>query len=93
MSSTTYEPTDQDWAELMEDRKSKPPLTATVSLAQKVGLPNYGNAECFLSLSGVTAETTVEEIDQMLDQAGLSWKRIAERIKTKVAEIKQEAGI
>ena len=68
-------------------------LTATVSLAQKIGLPNYGNAECFLSLSGVTKDTTPEQIDEMLDQAKLAWSKIADRIRSKAAEIKAESGV
>lgn len=68
-------------------------LTATVSLAQKVGLPNYGDAQCFLSLSGIKADTTPEEIDQMLDQAKLAWSAIANRIRARVREINAEASI
>ena len=72
---------------------AKTPLSVTISLAQKVGLPGYGNAECFLSINNVTAETSPEEMEAMLDQAGLGWSKIAARIRAKVAEIKQESGI
>ena len=71
----------------MSSNGNKPPLTATVSLARKIGLPNYGNAEAFLSLSNLTAETTEDEIDVMLDQASIGWKKIAERINEKAKEI------
>ena len=62
-------------------------LVATVSLARKIGLPGYGNAECFLSLSGITTETTEADIDVMLDQASIGWKKIAERVNEKAKEI------
>lgn len=64
----------------------KPQLTATISLARKIGLQGYGSVDAFLSLSNITAATTPEEMDEMLDQASIGWKKIAARVNAKAQE-------
>ncbi|MFN0131260.1 MAG: hypothetical protein ACKVW3_01815 [Phycisphaerales bacterium] len=61
---------------------SGPGLTATLSVARKVNLGNYESAEVFLSISGITAETTADEIDDML-QGGPALAYDALRAATK----------
>lgn len=75
----------------MENEKK--PLVLTISLARKIGLPAYGNAECFLSISGIEKGTTEEEIDALInDEGALAYKKIAAVLRTKTAEILKEAG-
>jgi len=46
-----------------------------------------------VSLSNVTADTTPEEMDAMLDQTKLAWGKIAERVRSKVAEVREGGAI
>ena len=68
-------------------------LTTTVSISQKVGLPNYGSAEVFTSISGVTVHHTPDDIDAMLAQSKLVYTRIASHIREKAQAIKDRNGV
>lgn len=68
-------------------------LSLSISVDQKVGLPNYGSASVFLSVSGVTASTTEDEIDELLDNSKIVYAKIAERIRAKVREIKTQGQV
>ena len=73
--------------------EEKKPLTLTISLARKIGLPQYGNAEVFLSVGGITSGTSEEEIDALInDEGALAYKKIAAVLRAKTAEILKEAG-
>ncbi|MFA5429873.1 MAG: hypothetical protein WC329_01785 [Candidatus Omnitrophota bacterium] len=42
-------------------------ISASVSLSMKINLGNYESAEAFLSISGITKETSEEDIQWLLD--------------------------
>ncbi len=77
----------------MKDENGKPVLSSGISVSRKIGLPNYGNAELSLWLAGITKETTEAEIDEALDATKIVYTKMADRIKVKVAEIKEQAGL
>ncbi len=64
-------------------------LRVAVGLSRKVGLPNYGSAEVSLHLSGITASTTDDEIDEALDAGRIAYDKMRERIALKVAGIRE----
>ena len=64
-------------------------LELSLSLSRKVNLGNYESADVFVSLSGLTSETTQAEIDELLSGAGaLAYRSIADQLKEKVAKMK-----
>ena len=66
-------------------------LTLSVSLSRKVNLGNYESADAFVSLSGLTPETTEADIDELLAGAGaLAWRKCAEELKTQTAVLKSK---
>lgn len=42
-------------------------IWGTVSISMKVNLGNYESADAFLSVSGITKDTTNEELAELLD--------------------------
>ena len=63
--------------------------TITVSLARKVNLGNYESADVFMSVNGITHETTEEDINALLDGPGaIAYKCIRTRLAEKVKELK-----
>lgn len=63
-----------------------------VSIEQKVGLPNYGSASAFISVSNLPAGATIEDIDALLDTGKLAYDRMRERLQERVREIRAEGG-
>ena len=60
-------------------------LSVSISVSRKINLGNYESADAFLSISGVTEETTEAEIDELLDGKGaLAFKKLADRMREKV---------
>lgn len=64
------------------------PLTTAVSLSRKVSDGNYGTAEVFLSISGITAETTEEEMDEQLEQGKVAFSKLATAVKHRVKDMR-----
>lgn len=65
-------------------------LTATVSLSRKVNLGGYESADVFLSISGVSAETTQGEIDSLLEgPCALAYKSIAVELHKRCVAAKE----
>jgi hypothetical protein len=65
------------------------PLSLSISVEQKLNLGNYNSAGVFVSMSGVTAETTEDEMNRLLANGRLAWDKLRADLATKVAEIKQ----
>lgn len=63
--------------------------TITVSLARKINCGNYESADVFMSINGISHETTEEDMNALLDGPGaIAYKVLRERMKEKVAELK-----
>lgn len=62
--------------------------TVTVSVAMKVNLGNYESADAFVSVSGLEAGATAEQIEELLDTGKLAWSLATKRLGAKVAELK-----
>lgn len=68
-------------------------LTTTVSISQKIGLPNYGSAEVFISIQGVNVTHTPDDIDAMLAQSKIVYNQIAAKIQEKVKGMSVNKGV
>ena len=55
----------------------------------KVNLGNYESADAFLSLSGLEAGTTPEEMAALLDTGKIAWGELTKRLGEKAAEMKR----
>jgi len=66
-------------------------LSLSISLSQKVNTAPYESADVFVSLSGVTEDTTQEEIDNLLNGKGaLAYSKLVCTLKSRVAEIRSK---
>lgn len=66
------------------------PLTLTASISRKVNLGNYESAEVFVSLSGLTRDTTEAEVDEMLAGPGaIAWKKLLASVNEKARALHQ----
>jgi hypothetical protein len=64
-------------------------LTLSASVSRKVNLGNYESADVFVSLSGLTADTTEQQIDEMLASTGaLAFKKLATELNLRCSELK-----
>lgn len=64
-------------------------LSLSVSVSRKINLGNYESADVFLSVSGVTAQTTEAEVDELLATTGkLAYSKIAAQVNARVGELK-----
>jgi hypothetical protein len=75
--------------ELLE---SKQEPTLSVSVEMKVNLGNYNSAAAFVSMTGVTAETTEEEMDRLLSNGRVAWDKLRADLAEKVRELKERAS-
>lgn len=65
-----------------------PPLSISLSVSRKINLGNYESADAFVSISGVTAETTEAEIDALIEGKGaLAFQKIAAALNEKVKTV------
>lgn len=75
------------------DVDDAPPLTVTASISRKVNLGNYESAEVFVSVSGITLETTEADIDEILAGPGaVAWKKILDAVNHKARKLVQDLG-
>lgn len=58
--------------------------TAAVSMAKKINLGNYESAEFFVSVSGIKAGMTAEQIAPLLDTAKMAWDQVREALTEQV---------
>jgi hypothetical protein len=47
--------------------------TIAVSMARKINMGNFESADCFVSLSGIKAGMTPEEMAPLLDTGKVAW--------------------
>lgn len=64
-------------------------LTMSVSLSRKLNLGNYESIDIFVSVSGVTTETTTEEVEQLLGNR-IAWDAVARDLRQKIAEVREK---
>ena len=68
----------------------KPTLTLSVSVGRKITDNNYGSHDVFECLSGITMDTTEEEMDALLAKQGaLAQAKLAAEIKRRISEAKE----
>ena len=76
---------------MSEDATPAPrPLSVTLSISMKVNLGNYESADAFLSISNVTAETTDDEIVDVLDgPARIAYDALKARLGPRIEELRK----
>ena len=67
----------------------KEPLKLTVSLHRKIPMEQYGSAEAFISIQGITEDTTDAEIALLIEKGGLGYKAMSEGLNAKIAEFRK----
>lgn len=67
--------------------------TISLTVAWKQGLPNYSSAEVRISLDGLPADATPEQIDELLDVGKVAFPRMTARLREKIAQAKKENGL
>lgn len=72
-----------------EASSSKPSLS--ISLSQKVNLGNYQSADAFVSVRGVTEDTTDEDLERLMGRGKLAWNKLAGALTEEVRRIRMEA--
>ncbi len=68
-------------------------ITTTVSVSRKVNTGNYESADLFVAISGITEDTTPDEMDWMLDQGKIAYSKIADRIREQTTEIRKHKEV
>lgn len=71
----------------MPEPEEKKPLTGTVTIERKLNDNNYGHGQAFLSISNITKDTTLEEIEEELDAQDIAFKAIKKRVLARVQEL------
>lgn len=64
----------------------KPSLS--ISLSAKVQPRQYESSEAFVSIRGVTEDTTEEEMDLLMERGKLAWNKLAHALNAEVARLK-----
>ena len=64
--------------------------TITISMSRKINLGGYESADCFVSISGIKAGMTPEELTPLLDTGKVGWELVKHALAEKVREIKLE---
>ena len=67
--------------------------TVSVSLTQKVGLPNYGSAEAHIAIYNLPADAPEEMIESLLATGALAYNRLAGVLKQRVTKIREDNGL
>lgn len=65
-------------------------LSTTVSISRKISDGNYGSSELFISLAGVTKDTTEEEMDDTLAQSKIAYSKVVGNLRLKVASLLED---
>jgi hypothetical protein len=85
--ATPKPPRGGGWAPPVPD---PPEPTITVSMSRKVNLGNYESADAFVSMSGVRANMTEEELDPLLETGKLAWDMVRNALIEKVREMRED---
>jgi hypothetical protein len=64
--------------------------TVGASVMMKINLGNYESADAFLSIQGITAETTPEQMDALIDQQRIAYEKLRDALKAKVKAARAE---
>jgi hypothetical protein len=72
------------------ESKQEPSLSLSVEM--KLNLGNYNSAGAFVSMSGVTAETTEDEMDRLLANGHVAWEKLRADLAEKVRQLKERAS-
>ena len=67
-------------------------IRMTMSIEQKVGLPNYGSASASIMLSGIPVGATPEMIEEALDTGKIVYDKMRERLVPRVQAIRASQG-
>lgn len=74
----------------------QPTLATSVSITRKVNLGNYESADVFMSISGITAETTRAQLEELVETQAEAYEVLKVRVKERVLELRnpkaQERG-
>jgi hypothetical protein len=66
-------------------------LNSSISISMKVNLGNYESAEAYLSVNNITADTTPEEIQSLLDgPVKISYDELKIRMKEKIQQLRNK---
>lgn len=69
----------------MHDKES-----ISVSISHRVNLGNYESADAYISLCGLTVDTTEEEMNALLDQGKIAYRLMGERLKAQLSKLKTD---
>lgn len=64
--------------------------SVSISADMKINLGDYNSAGAFVSISGVTAETTEAEMDAALANGKIAWDKLRADLGAKVKQIRAE---
>ena len=71
----------------MSDEHMKP--RAAISVTRKVNLGNHESADVFIYISGLTADTTDEEIKEILATTAHTYDIVRRRVQAKAEQLKE----
>lgn len=64
--------------------------TVSVSMSKKINMGNYESADAFVSVSGIKAGMTAEEIRPLLDTAKIAWGEVATALAHQITSMRSE---
>lgn len=77
--------------ELTELTAEEPEPTMSLSLARKINTGNYESAEAFVSIQGVRAGMTVDDLEPLLSTGRIAYDAIREELRQQIAITIDEA--
>ena len=71
----------------MEEDAPTSELSSANSISRKVSDGNFGGAEAFISVSGISADTAAEEVEELLDTTKIVYDAMKGRLLQRVADL------